>query len=358
MKVTEEKSISSTASVPEMAMARSSGDEVASLLDSCDSGEEDCESVVASGSEYYSQYVGETGRREDEVDNDFHTMSDNNKIAAAVVVRDVTLSALPRLNGLAFDMNQPWERSLMRQLEEAEHESEKPRRRELMLIGHTESRDYGMDLDGDDTVSLDTSASSTVPTKAQLIHRTILNRDPRVIGYHQQTQQETLLQAKLHDDAKRKGRESETSSMTSATIQSEEDRDEVSSPTGMKIPASLPGRRRKPEQQQGLLEMEPSANGDEEYTATTYVDPGCFCLGFDVLNYVLPPPDAVAADYSKMRFGTRTTTRLSRVEEDPMPEVIDLTSVKAYRNAYRRSEPKGIFEPTGKIYMTRQGVDL
>jgi hypothetical protein len=124
-----------------------------------------------------------------------------------VVRRKISVSP-PGMDGLAFDISQPWERSLLRQLEKDEtavpitstttaaattttttknnrdmrqYEVSSP----MMLLGHTESRDFAMEYDVDDTVSLETSSSCPpIAKNMQFIHRLpSVSPQPRIV-YH------------------------------------------------------------------------------------------------------------------------------------------------------------------------------
>ena len=166
---------------------------------------------------------------------------------------------------------------------------------------------------------------------------------------------------------RRKGRDSAASSLTEVTLQTEDDRDEISFPA-KKIPDQLPGRRRRPDTQH-FLEMEASVNDEEtSYTqegavtvATTGLpDPGCFCMGYNMLDYVLPPPTNVYSAKNQ-RLGLRTK-QLSRVEEDTaaLPEIIDLTDIKATTYRSPKNEPEGSYSPARNHYSAqkRQSVEL
>lgn len=442
---------------------RVSDAEAVSLLDSCESeDEEDCVSIVACGSEDYSQYIDETGRQQDDKNDVVGVAVDSpqpgtpsivNTTAppapvtpdppAAVLIRDTSKSPPPvsRPDGLAFDLNQPWERSLLRQLDAVQQKQQQhptlplvgsngknshqqlqpPRRRELMLLGHTESRDFAMDFDQDGTdFSLDTNASSTLPSKAQLIHRTLLNTMPQArVVYHvaddddnddddndDDDDHERMVLSQQHYlrmERQRMGRDSATSSLTSyMTMQAEDDRDEVSFPAAKKIPDELPGRRKAAAaiitEHQPFLEMEASVNenknddvhndDDEEDSsnmdlvtaANALPDPGCFCLGYDMLEYVLPPPttsyNTSKKNQRRQLSGVMRPSQLPRVEEDPVvptavfPEIIDVTHVKVirrhhqYRNNNQKSEPEGSYvyystaAASARTTTRRQGVDL
>lgn len=491
-----------------------SSEEATSLLDSCHSDDEEDEDhpKVQDGSpkDNASPILEETGRprsprmgRNEGSDSkapaptiesnnpEHHTLSPTSTTKVSPPRRDglafdfksptsTTKLSAPRLDGLAFDLNQPWERSLLRQLDQTIASNAaaaaavaangdagtkflpsinpSPPRRELVLLGHTESRDYAMDYSFDDAISLDTNASSIIlPSRAQLIHRTALNTDPQprmAAGYYPathdlpgteeigtpppnndpttkvmktdgtnniDTSMLDLAHPPQHDVCAESRRaastrydHSATSSLTSFTTlgnhDDERDDDEVppkvppssSTQQSLKrgIPDRLPGRkttsnsllaaavageklnqnptlyyRNKNNSQSNFLEMEASVhteaelgnqgddeeehgdynnNGyDGEYVAdmataaakSMMPDPGCFCLGINMMDYVLPPTPTSNNAMLRNRQGGRSRFTnngifmrpmypMPRVheEEDRLPEMIELSRNKEIRH--------------------------
>jgi hypothetical protein len=94
----------------------------------------------------------------------------------------ISISQLPReeiarSNRMEFDLGQPWQRSLLRELRRIDvtgvvDASKKP---ELVMLSHSESHDNAIEMDRDN-MSIGTNSSVTIPTKSQLIHRSPLNR--------------------------------------------------------------------------------------------------------------------------------------------------------------------------------------
>ena len=86
-----------------------------------------------------------------------------NRYSYASVVKD---------RGIHIDLTQPWQRSMLLQLEKLDHGLEvRPERKpELMVLGHAESRDFAYAIEKDD-MTLATTASSACPTKDQTIYR-------------------------------------------------------------------------------------------------------------------------------------------------------------------------------------------
>lgn len=93
----------------------------------------------------------------------------------------------PLSEALKFDLTQPWQRSLLRDLERIENsmvrdESEaRPRpHADRILLGHAESGDYLLECEDD--ISTATDTSSTCPTRLQVVHRYQFPMRPRVAG--------------------------------------------------------------------------------------------------------------------------------------------------------------------------------
>ena len=74
---------------------------------------------------------------------------------------------------LKFDLDQPWQRSLLRELEDIEKREEaknaRPRSHNI-LLGRAQSGDYLMEC-SDDELSVMTDTSATIPLRSQSIHR-------------------------------------------------------------------------------------------------------------------------------------------------------------------------------------------
>ena len=86
---------------------------------------------------------------------------------------------LAKANGIDLDLEQSWQRSLMRELHRMNLDgplSYDPNKPELVLLCHSDSHDNAFEVERD-CVSVGTNSSGTVPTKPQLIHRSHLNRN-------------------------------------------------------------------------------------------------------------------------------------------------------------------------------------
>lgn len=81
----------------------------------------------------------------------------------------------PLRDALTFDLTQPWQRSLLRDLEQIENQMKeegdtRPRpHADRILLGHAESGDFMLECEDD--ISTCTDASSTCPTRLQVVHR-------------------------------------------------------------------------------------------------------------------------------------------------------------------------------------------
>lgn len=83
----------------------------------------------------------------------------------------------PIREAVKFDLTQPWQRSLLRELDQIENsmlqdEETAPRPRphaDRVLLGHAESGDYMLECEDD--ISTATDTSSTCPVRLQIIHR-------------------------------------------------------------------------------------------------------------------------------------------------------------------------------------------
>jgi hypothetical protein len=74
-------------------------------------------------------------------------------------------------SALALDLDQPWQRSLLRELENTDTIHKRPFRSDRMMLGHANSGDFALPVDDDFSVETDTS--STIPTRGQVIHRVL-----------------------------------------------------------------------------------------------------------------------------------------------------------------------------------------
>jgi hypothetical protein len=172
-----------------------------------------------------------------------------------------------------------------------------------MMLGHTESRDFWLAFEPDaDELSLETEASSIVPKRGQLVHRTNLNR--RDSKHYRET-----------DTFEQEGRD-EVSTTGNVAMNGKN-----------KIPDKLPGRktpikyvmnnagvnRHNYKKANPYLEIEASADiDDQNEIATVAPDNACFCIGYSVLDYLIAPPEHAQ---NGKRLG-RHRSSLTRVPEE------------------------------------------
>ena len=221
---------------------------------------------------------------------------------------------------LSFDMDEPWERSLARQLEQGQCDDEDNcYRPEYMFVGHTESSDFMLPVDQDDAASLGTSVSSTVPTKNQWVHRSLLMRGLEPDGAH------TNDASADKQPKKHVRRDSARSQLTTA---SEDERDDTGISTiAAPLLALIDEQRRKPTPMpESQLKRESFTVTDDESiqyyvnneSISSLPDPACFCLGYNVFDVVLPPLTTSSRAVSgRRRSMPRRTSQLFRVEEHP-----------------------------------------
>lgn len=401
------------------------------LMDSCVDDEDDEDDDHASvnacdSSDEYAMYIDKTGRQQqhqptDEplpkptntntgtgIRNNFtsvppptaavtpestaHTPKTDHPSPSTMTRRNVSLSP-PGMDGLQFDMNQPWERSLLRQLEQPKdsnalssirYELKKTEpialvtTKPMMLLGHTESRDYAMEYDVDDTVSLETSSSCPPGRKMQFIHRSpFATPQPRVVyhipssndddhnnyqaaNYYYQNSPPAgvtdQLPAPVHNHPlpiiidKPNNHPTAASSLTNGSYTTDDGRDDelimMDYNQGIvytKIPAHLPHSvtTRAMHPPYPYLEMEPSTGGGTSYGEMDYnsnneqqahylnqpnmdlvqPDPGCFCLGYNMLDYIIsaappsPPKQRPSLGKKQRLNGVLRPVRLPRVTE-------------------------------------------
>ena len=95
------------------------------------------------------------------------TAETNNSISSRLSMRE-----------LSFDLDQPWQRSLRRELENIERSVDEKHARprpHKILLGRGHSGDYLIEYDDDDdlTVMTEATGSSSMPLRPQTIHRTV-----------------------------------------------------------------------------------------------------------------------------------------------------------------------------------------
>jgi hypothetical protein len=182
-------------------------------------------------------------------------------------------------NGLEFNMDEPWQRSLLNELQRKSkernmfnnHHQPHSNQNGRMLVGHTESSDYAIEMCGTG-LTLETTVSSICrPSRAQGIHRTI--------GYEDSTLFENKPSPK-HINNKSQNYPSPRGV--------NDHHGNVYSPNGKR-------------NNDKWIDIEPS-DVEEELTmaddATAAImeaaNPGdaCYCMGYNVMDMLMPPPNA------------------------------------------------------------------
>jgi len=102
------------------------------------------------------------------------SVTDETREVAAERSESITSNEEPlSVRDLSFDLEQPWQRSLLRELENIENSEEdkhaRPRSQKI-LLGRAQSGDYLVEY-SDDDASIMTDTSSTLPMRSQSIHR-------------------------------------------------------------------------------------------------------------------------------------------------------------------------------------------
>lgn len=218
--------------------------------------------------------------------------------------------------GLEFDMNEPWQRSLLRQFQA---HYDQPRVRSpavLMAVGHTESRDFAVDVirgSMRDDLTLTTESSATIPHRPQVIHRPWIYPDDHSALFEDEQSHST---ADHHDHHKppaaaaervspRSHREERDASAAAAASSPQYygsnryyyDVPPTTRDAGMQAKRALMMQGQQPGQQP-WLEMESPSVGtaamDDFDDATTVAvssanQDACFCMGYNVLDFWMPP---------------------------------------------------------------------
>lgn len=271
-----------------------------------------------------------------------------------------------RENGLDFDIDEPWQRSLLRELKKTrEDRNYKPKSpAELLLLGHTESRDYAVEM-GRDDLTLATESSATLPARSQAIHRPWLYPDDPPLFADEDNDNFSTTSSKqpegshVDDD----DLESPRSVREEREVGLKLHLDQPSRGNGRKVKAkSLPSQARGGSGG-AWLEMEPSDidQHDDDVTVSTVAvtsnnKDACFCMGYNVLDMVLPPEQGSPTHgRRKMRFPrhqqkTKRHTTLGRVEESAFEHIVsaDRSSSSRYRNQIEsklstRTDPDGAY---------------
>lgn len=336
---------------------------VAPLEDEDDTPDGDTDSVTAVAS-YEDEPVAETQRpmklRHDKSERRQSTgmgrkgsmyfsrdsASTNKDVAPCQNLEKLSPSAAAMRRGLNIDLEQSWQRSLLKELDKLEVEGEVSRmekhKPELMMLRHSESRDLAVEMDVDD-ITLGTNASSTVPIKSQLIHRAPLNQteqkhyDRKVAKEDHRDESSPVHHVDFIARQNRSGDESEGESGDDSRQPTDTKKrvpDKVSRVSRKGKEAISLARARvidNDTQQLNYLELEMSTDDGDACNPVPNAA-ACFCLGTNVLDFWLPPD---APHYRRRRMSQRAS-HLGDIIEDAM-ETMDAVDGRKHMTQSRSS---------------------
>lgn len=216
-------------------------------------------------------------------------------------------------DGLEFDMDVPWQRSLLKELRNDEVK-QTAYRNDVIMLGHTESRDFAVDIGVDDFTLTTDSSSTMCHGKPQAIHRPWIYPDDSLIMSDEISTGSSK--------AKRSVKTQEHKPVSPRTLREERDVE-----CSMHIPtADNKSSHQQRYTQPQWLEMEVSEDLDDSTVTTAQVtasnpSEACYCMGYNVLEYLMVPPAS-----RQLRGGSRRSlrlrqSRLGRVEEEDYPQV-------------------------------------
>ena len=246
-----------------------------------------------------------------------------------IVFPTIPNEGFTRAKGIEFDLNQPWQRSLLRELHRIEMEgvNKSDPKPELVLLSHSDSHDNAIEVD-QDGISVGTNASSTCPTKPQLVHRSTLNRknSPKPEHpYHEYRQQalmddnrDEVAHAELSPKRNHRKREdivlddNKTNTNNTRPIPEKLPHNRESKPDNASASTPISRAKHIEEEKQAYLEVELS---DDPDVNMMYSDPACFCWGYNVLDFWLQPN---TPQYHRRRLSSRrfSASKLGEIMED------------------------------------------
>lgn len=249
---------------------------------------------------------------------------------------------------LKFDLTQPWQRSLLRDLEQIESAMEddygthRRPRADRVLIGHTESGDYLMECEDD--LSTATDSSSTVPTRLQLVHRNqfptrrrFTSRDeyPEVVPDHS-VDIRTASPKGVHDEVSLSLEHRMPLSKQKIQYLTHPRLDHTDGEGRLPTHCDLPyvGPRLSPAPVSSELyranafseveAIKPAKvwTTEEDPSVIDYTDPACMCMGYMSLIdlFLLTEPSSVRNKKRRTSQDTSRRASLDRVEEEEEEE--------------------------------------
>jgi hypothetical protein len=246
---------------------------------------------------------------------------------------------------LYFDLNQPWQRSLQRELKNSDFDQDERQQHdacELLLLGRTESGvDFAVNYlhgDNDDAISLNTDASSTVPIRQQMIHRTPqhFHNDRTLIDQDTDAEDSVyFVDDKVRDVPALHGKsaykittdelaqdDQRQDTYTIAMVSQGARRESTSSNNSITHSSAF-------SEDDDLHWLEMEQHSADDTSMADHSQNGCFCLGYDMMQYLLPPPGTTIAGKQKRYRRNHQRRLLSKprflgaVQEEPeaMPKV-------------------------------------
>ena len=255
---------------------------------------------------------------------------------------DETEMRVVQEKGLEFNLNEPWQRSLLR---EFQAHYDQPRVRnpaQLVMVGHTESRDFALDV-GRDDFTLTTDSSSTIPIRSQVVHRPWIYQDDSALFDDEQTA--TSGEHSKYADQYGVGGDR----VSPRSLREERDVGAHYYGTSYYVPPSPQDagmHARHSLNRSQWLEMEHSRVGDDHDDATTVAvaanQDACFCMGYNVLDLWMPPTTSTGS--SKVRRKSRRASsgkrRLGRVVEGSHENSYDRQLQQKFTG---RTDPDGAY---------------
>lgn len=195
-------------------------------------------------------------------------------------------------NGMiAFDLNQPWQLSLQRELEKIDVPTDKRNPRpELIMIGRADSGDFARSINPDD-ISVSTNASSTVPTKPQFVHRV---KSPEPGLPRQIILQSEKKFTKQRFPERRSGvydfyEEREQPSHTLGNVMGSY-QPTISKERGLERARAFSEDRQSPRESPLLDDDDDTVSEDGQEPSLYPAESACFCLGYNPVEFLFPRP--------------------------------------------------------------------
>ncbi|GKY97921.1 hypothetical protein MPSEU_000750100 [Mayamaea pseudoterrestris] len=276
-------------------------------------------------------------------------------------IKEQPSSPIVHSHGLEFNMAEAWQRSLKSEMERNKLESKPlprvkpgmhPIKHGRMMVGHTESRDYAIDMCDSGTFSLMSDASSVAPSAhPQLIHRNRTYRDEDVFleDGPQSASRYNRPTPKTMDRKAAAGHGSPRSIY-----------DELRQATHGK---HAPYSDQWLEIEQSEAEEQYSRHNDYNDDATTVTygtlegqQEACFCLGYNVMDMILPPQQRSSksrAMRSRRRLHVAATSRLEKVREELDEPECSYTSKDSLPRRVRSPETSESRSGQESAYRTR-----